>query len=126
MKFIAKILERVKIRLGITDTVQDSFFNVLIEDTIQEVLNYCNIWELPEELIPAVTRLVIDSYLETEAQQSGLASDGISSMSDAGSSVSFFTLENTAKIAATVIDNIPKLAILNRFKLPYKYPKLGV
>lgn len=123
MELIDDILENVKIRLNITDDSQDELFKILIEDTIRNVLNYINRWELPKELKPTVAQLVVDGYSDVQSQMLGISGESVSSINDNGSSVSFLTLETTAKIAAIAIDRIPKLNMLNSFRLPYKLKK---
>ena len=123
MEFANKILEKVKRRLKILDNSQDDLLSDLIEDTIQSILNYCNIWVLPEELIGVVTRFMIDAFYEMRAQEMGVSMDNVSSLSDAGSSINFFTLKTAAEISAMLKDRIPNITELDRFKLLYKYPK---
>lgn len=51
---IEEMLNEVKKNLNISDTSRD----LTIEDVIQEVLNYCNLNELPRELEPFIRKKV--------------------------------------------------------------------
>jgi len=120
MNYAEQILNNIKIRLLINDDLQNELLKVLIEDTVQNIISYCNINDLPEELISTVSRLVVDEYYEIQAQQIGIESSQVSSMSDAGSSVSFFTLKTAVEISSLIKDKIKNLSILDKFKRLYK------
>lgn len=49
-----EMLAKVKENLGITDNAKD----LMISDIIQEVVNYCNLAELPETLEPFIRKKV--------------------------------------------------------------------
>ena len=66
------MLGTIKTLLGLTDDTQDSLINALIQNAINEVLNYCHINAFPEELETAVEQMVVYAYnrLETEGSLS--------------------------------------------------------
>jgi len=51
---VEEMLKKIKNNLNISDTSRD----LTIEDVIQEVLNYCNLKEVPEELEPFIRRKI--------------------------------------------------------------------
>lgn len=76
------MLDKVKIYLGITDTIKDDLLEVLIEDAINEVVAYCNLKQYDEKLDSTVIKMVLSNYNK-------LGSEGIDSHSYSGVSESF-------------------------------------
>lgn len=66
--YIVELVESVKRKLGISsgDTKQDQLIEEEINDLIIEVLEYCNLKELPRALEPFVKRKVV-SYIKSGA-----------------------------------------------------------
>lgn len=58
-ELVPKLLISIKKRLSITDETQDDLIQEEIEDLIIEVLEYCNLKELPRALEPFVKRKVV-------------------------------------------------------------------
>lgn len=75
-------LEKIKLRLGISDTGQDALLTMLIEDTEREILDYTNRDILPTKAEALQRELVIIYY-------NRLGSEGESSRSEGGVSVSY-------------------------------------
>jgi len=77
-------IERLKLRLGITDNNQDNLLTQLLEDAKAEILDYCNRDILPAKAEPLQRELTIVYY-------NRLGSEGESSRSEGGISVSYST-----------------------------------
>lgn len=75
-------LEKIKIRLDITDTSQDALLNILLEDTEADILDKCNLEVLPEKALPLQRELVIIYYNKN-------GSEGEASRSEGGVSVTY-------------------------------------
>ena len=95
--------------------VSEPILNLYVDKVIQYILNYCNRTELPQELSYVVIDMVVN---ECEKAQSSSNSDGISSLSEGGRSVSFVTEVNKLPIYVD-FDNKQK-SILNKFRLLYR------
>lgn len=107
----AEILQNVEMLLndkGIK--VSATALDFLYEDTVQYVLNYCNLYELPKELYYTVAKMIIN---ECERQTSSQAE--INSISEGGRSVSFV---NKLEIKKEFDKNTKE--ILNKYKVLYK------
>ena len=77
-------LEKLKIRLEIKDTTQDELFNMVLEDAETEILDYCNRDVLLPRMLGLQRELAIVYY-------NRLGSEGESSRSEGGVSVSYST-----------------------------------
>lgn len=77
-------LEKLKIRLDIKDTTQDELLNILLEDAEGEILEFCNRDVLPVKAEALQRELAIIYY-------NRLGSEGESSRSEGGVSVSYST-----------------------------------
>lgn len=77
-------IERLKIRLGIIDSIRDNLLTQLLEDAQAEILDYCNRDTLPIKAEPLQRELTIVYY-------NRLGSEGESSRSEGGISVSYST-----------------------------------
>ncbi|MEE0727684.1 MAG: phage head-tail connector protein [Clostridium saudiense] len=77
-------LEKLKIRLEIKDTTQDELFNMVLEDAETEILDYCNRDVLLPRMFGLQRELAIVYY-------NRLGSEGESSRSEGGVSVSYST-----------------------------------
>lgn len=77
-------LEKLKIRLGIRDNSEDDLLNMLLEDAEGEILDFCNRGILPVKVEALQRELAIIYY-------NRLGSEGESSRSEGGVSVSYST-----------------------------------
>ena len=77
-------LEKLKIRLGISDNSEDALLNMLLEDAECEILDFCNRDILPVKVEALQRELAIIYY-------NRLGSEGESSRSEGGVSVSYST-----------------------------------
>ena len=77
-------LEKLKIRLGISDNSEDNLLNMLLEDAEGEILDFCNRDILPVKVEALQRELAIIYY-------NRLGSEGESSRSEGGVSVSYST-----------------------------------
>ena len=77
-------LEKLKIRLEIKDTTQDELLNMILEDAELEILDYCNRDILLPRMFGLQRELAIVYY-------NRLGSEGESSRSEGGVSVSYST-----------------------------------
>ena len=106
------LLAIVKTLLKITDDEQDALLEIFIDMTVQSVLNYCNISALPAELRYVVCNMVVGMYKDMVGESNA----PISSISEAGSSVSFAT----NMLQSRIDDSIKNMTQLNRFRQPYR------
>lgn len=58
---IAKVLETVKLRLGLTDTVQDALITSYITEIGWRIKHYCNISTIPDDLILVWASMTLDA-----------------------------------------------------------------
>ena len=77
-------LEKLKIRLGISDNSEDALLNMLLEDAEGEILDFCNRDILPDKAQVLQRELAIIYY-------NRMGSEGESSRSEGGVSVSYST-----------------------------------
>lgn len=77
-------LEKLKIRLGISDNSEDALLNMLLEDAEGEILDFCNRDILPVKVEALQRELAIIYY-------NRLGSEGETSRSEGGVSVSYST-----------------------------------
>lgn len=102
------ILQRVKIELklkGILD-ISDDVIEYLIERVKQSILNYCNIWDLPDELEYLLAVMVADSLYEAQGVTTVEGSGKVSSVSEGGRTVSFDVQSKVLAASLTLcIDN---------------------
>jgi len=83
-----ELRELVKSNLKIDDDAKD----LLIDDVIQEVLNYCNLKEPPEELEPFIRRKV-KTILDYEAENGANAVFDVKSIKEGDTSITYYTDE---------------------------------
>lgn len=112
------ILINAKLLSGITDDTHDNLLSLYIEMAVQSILNCCNRVKLPDELRLVAAQMVADMYNQNNTADG--KTGGVSSVSEAGRTVSF----NSSSIQA-LIDN--KLAErkeqLNSYRLLYRERK---
>lgn len=77
-------LEKLKIRLGISDNSEDNLLNMLLEDAEGEILDFCNRDILPDKAQVLQRELAIIYY-------NRMGSEGEASRSEGGVSVSYST-----------------------------------
>ena len=77
-------LEKLKIRLGISDNSEDALLNMLLEDAEGEILDFCNRDILPTKAEALQRELTITYY-------NRIGSEGEVSRSEGGVSVSYST-----------------------------------
>ena len=75
-------LEKLKIRLGISDNSEDALLNMLLEDAEGEILDFCNRDILPDKAQVLQRELAINYY-------NRIGSEGEASRSEGGISVSY-------------------------------------
>ena len=56
------MLTTIKTLLGITGTSKDTLLNIYIAMVEEEILNYCNIEEMPEGLTNTAIQMVLHKY----------------------------------------------------------------
>ena len=110
----------VKVFLQIKDNYSDDFLNYLIDTVKQQVLNYCNIDEIPSALFYVICRMVVDIYREEQAKSGGSDENGVvSSISEGGRTVSFGNV-SVSDLKISIDEKVSKVTELNRFKRLYK------
>lgn len=111
-------LENLKSLLNIKDDKLDTILQLNIDMTIQSVLNYCNISELPSELNYVVCLITAETYKELNSKfESGNVVGNISSISEGGRTVSF---TNGSEFKIAVEDKISRMTELNRYRKLYR------
>lgn len=111
-----EIIEKAKILLKEQNiNISDVALELYVDKTIQYILNYCNLYELPDELCYTVIDMVVNACFKA---QSNSENGGVSSLSEGGRSVSFLTSANRLAEFQD-FDNETK-KILNKFKVFYK------
>jgi Phage QLRG family, putative DNA packaging. len=110
-----EILPTVKLllKLDADDDTQDALLTVLIDMAVQQILNYCNIKELPEELKYIAAQMAAESYAEI------LDDPKVSSVSEAGRTVEFAPALDLARLAVVSKLNDRKIQ-LARFRQQYR------
>lgn len=76
------ILDRVKLRMGISDDSKDALLSEIIDDVKEYVVEYCNrsgIDDIPETLNSAIVKMVIIDYNQLGTE--GLTSEGYTGVS---------------------------------------------
>lgn len=96
---------------GVEVAEDDFTLLFLIQSITQDILNYCNLKELPKELEHAVVRRVVANLLNSKLQTSGEGSieveKGIKSITEGDVSVSYDTsLDKGVLISSFIKDNL--------------------
>jgi hypothetical protein len=76
------MLDNIKTLLGITGSTKDSLITLLISMVNEEILNYCNLTEVPAGLTNTAIQMVIIKY-------NRIGNEGIQSQSFNGAGESF-------------------------------------
>ena len=108
--------------LAVTKTIlgisNDSSFDIILQTyismTIQTVLNYCNISELPSALNYVVCLMTAETYREVVSKNNvGEVVGAVNSISEGGRSVSF---GGTSDFKVAIEDKVSHKTELNRYK----------
>lgn len=111
-------LTTVKALLGISGSDKDALLSVCLDMTRREILNYCNLSELPSGLDYTLCRMCADAYRDTTASNtSGEVAGNVSSISEDGRSVSF---TSGAELKTAIEDRVTRTTELNRYKKLYR------
>ncbi|MGL5514683.1 MAG: phage head-tail connector protein [Sporomusa sp.] len=109
------ILNNAKLLAGISDSTYDDLLSLYVEMVVQSILNYCNRIELPDELRLAAAQMVADMYSQNNTSEG--KTGGVSSVSEAGRTVSF----NSSSIQTLIEYKLEERNVqLNGFRLPYR------
>lgn len=109
----SEITQKVKILLdnnGIK--VSDSALDLFIDSSIEYILDYCNLYELPEELNNTLIKKIVNECYKSTGNLNNVAS-----IQEGGRSVSFINYK-TNEITKQTDEEIK--IVLNRFKVPYR------
>lgn len=107
-------LSNVKLLLGISDGNADEILQLYISITTNEILNYCNISELPSALNYTLCEMVAGAYRDNSKNNATQSVVGnVSSITEDGRSVSF---TNGTEIKTAIQDRITKTTELNRYR----------
>ena len=118
-----EILQTVKALLGTSGDDRDEVLKLYISIVTQRAVNYCNIWELPEELSYTVAQMVVDMVNEATLKESAASGGWVTSISEGGRTVGMASPGVIADISTKADERIPKRSELNKFKQLYKLPK---
>lgn len=126
------MLSKLKLFLGLSSDKDDEYLTLLLDISKQEILNYCNLWELPKELELVWVIMAADLYNElqdkkhvSDSQEEGVGA--VSSIKEGDRTVSFETSnasKTVSQIQRATGEYVSKLTQLNRFRLPYRYPEV--
>lgn len=111
-------LSNVKLLLGISNGDTDEILQLYISITRNEILNYCNISELPSALNYTLCQMVADLYRDNQKNNATQSVVGnVSSISEDGRSVSF---TNGSEIRTAIEDKITRTTELKRYRKLYR------
>lgn len=126
------MLSKLKLFLGLSSDKDDEYLTLLLDISKQEILNYCNLWELPKELELVWVIMAADLYNElqdkkhvSDSQEEGVGA--VASIKEGDRTVSFETSnasKTVSQIQRAAGEYVSKLTQLNRFRLPYRYPEV--
>ena len=104
-----------KMLLGLSgDDSFDTILQTYISMTIQTILNYCNIPELPSALNYAVCQMTAETYKEVTSKNNvGEVVGAVSSISESGRSLSFGGISD---FKVSIEDKVSHKIELNRYK----------
>ena len=57
-----RLLEKLKLMLGYSDTEQDELLQLLLDQTSQFICNYCRLEQVPEPLEPTLLNMCADRF----------------------------------------------------------------
>ena len=93
-EYIDKVIELIE-PFGIRLSADDFYLEFVIESTIQDILNFCNLKEIPKELEHVIVRRVLAKILDFKLQTSDADSinieKGIRSITEGDVSISYDT-----------------------------------
>lgn len=113
-------LSTMKVLLGMdaNDDSKESILQLYWDITVQSILNYCNISELPSALNYVACELACDAYRDSGAKNDvGGIVGNVSGVSEDGRRVEF---GNAAYVKTYLNDRITRTRELNRFKKVYR------
>lgn len=111
-------LGTVKILLGIENNELDEILQVYLTITQTEILNYCNISELPSALNYVLCQMTAELYREnTNQNKVGAVVGNVPSISEDGRTVSF---GQSGSLQAQASDKVAKTILLNRYRKLYR------
>ncbi len=124
---MAATLKTVKTLLGISDESKDEILKLVIKETEQRILNYCNLNVLPPELRLTAARMTAELYTESRIGEALDDPDSavVSSVSEGGRTVTLSMSARIASMTRAADEKISKMTELNRFKRLYKLPHGG-
>ena len=107
----------VKLRLNLQGNDQDALLDVYIDEIGQRILDYCNLREIPDEIIPVWAAIVADCVKVDQASSSDILGEGAAkadsgkSISEGDTSISFGTSQSATAaalsgISSELIDNL--------------------
>ena len=112
-------ISTVKTLLGITVNDYDSILQLYVDLTIQAVLNYCNIFELPSALDYVVCQIVADEYRRNNiANAKGEVVGNVTKIEEDGRIVGFS--DSPSNVSSSIRNHLPYVKQLNRFKKLYR------
>lgn len=106
-------LSNIKLLLGITDGNSDEILQLYISIMEREILNYCNIRELPPALNYTLCQMVADLYNDNRKNTSGKIVGNVSSVSEDGRTVSF---TSGTELKTAIEDRITRTDELKRYR----------
>ena len=114
------VLEIVKILLKWPDADDDTLLQIYVITVIQRILNYCRIFELPEELYYTAAQMVVDLYKINSGAEIGSITGAVSSVTEGSRSVAYSGESESMFLAKQADERISKIQELNEFRQVYK------
>lgn len=109
----SEMIKKIKILLDEQNIkVSDAALDLYVDKTIQYILNYCNLYELPDELCYTVIDMVVNACFKAQSN-----SDNIASIQEGGRTVSFINYQD---LNVYKYNDEEYKTILNKFKVLYK------
>ena len=101
-----ELIELIKANLKIEDSTKD----LIIKDTIQNALNYCNLKELPIELEPFI-RKKVQSIINYELENGTNSVFDVKSINEGDTSITYNVDDKTSKDTIYGLSEINKKAL---------------
>lgn len=107
-------LDNVKLLLNIKDDTLDNVLTFYIDTTIQSILNYCNISDLPSDLNYIVCTMTADTYREVVlTNKTGEVVGNVKKITEGDRTVDF---GESSRFKILIDNRVSKVKELNRFR----------
>ncbi len=116
-----EIINTVKTLLSINDDAQDTLISIYADMAYQSICNYCNISELPEQLLYVAANMVIQLIKDNTSAPIDTGADlPVSSISEGGRTVTFATGAAAAAAQSKADALVGTIAQLKQYRQLYR------